>query len=617
MQGGVVCRNIRLGESFVLAGVYGHDFQVSETRIRIGPMASTDQTNEGLLYQPDERPSHAASFVHGFQTVVTSIGAMAATASIIALSGGQSEDYAAWLFFTSLAMCGLGRILQTLRFWRFGSGYSISVVSASSFISVCITTVSDGGPAMLSSLMVVSALLQFFFVSRLSLLRRIITPTVTGTVLMLISATVISAVLVRLPDMPTGVPDGAAPILAGFTIAVLLGARLFAPPALQQWAPLIGIVAGCAIAAIFGWFDFQRTIEAPWLGIPSDPRLGFDLSFGVTFWALLPGFAIVIMATTIRAIGDTVAIQQVAWRRPRATDFRVVQGALNVIALTNLIAAAVGALPNTIGGSNSARVILTGVAARRMGVYGGIILIAVALLPKAIALAVSIPRPVLVAFIVFMVALLFTQGMRIALSDGMDGRKAAVIGLSFWVGVGFDHQIIFPDLLTGALGTFLSNGMTVGSVCVVALTVLMELTSLKRRRLNVEMSVSALPEIDGFLRDFAGEARWDEASSHRLRSAGEETLASLLSQEDEDGDSVKKRLAVTARRADSAIELEFTATSEGDNLEDKLAYLGDQPEIEDDREISFRLLRHYASSVQHRKYHDVDIVTVRVEGSRS
>ena len=51
-------------------------------------------------------------------------------------------------------------------------------------------------------------------------------------------------------------------------------------------------------------------------------------------------------------------------------------------------------------------------------------------------------------------------------------------------------------------------------------------------------------------------------------------------------------------------------------LEDRLSYLGETPDIPDSREISFRLLRHYASSVRHQKYHGVDIVTVNVVGSR-
>ena len=577
-------------------------------------MTSASQTNEGILYQPDERPNHLSTFVHGFQHVMASIGAMAATVSIVSVAGGQSEDYLAWIFFSSLVVCGLGRILQTLRFWRFGSGYPLSVLSASAFIAVCITTLSDGGPAMLSSLIAVSALLQFLFISRLSLLRRIITPTVAGTVLMLMSATIISTVLGRLPDMPAGAPDAGAPVLAGSTIVVLVGMRLFAPAVWQQWVPIVGIAVGCAIASAWGLYDFQRTLEAPWVGIPAAPHLGLDLGFGVTFWALLPGFVVVIMATTINSISDTVAIQQVAWRRPKATDFRVVQGAHNVVALTNLLAALVGALPNMVGGANSARVILTGVASRLIGVYAGMILILVAVLPKVIALAVAIPRPVLVSYMVFMLALLFVQGMRIVLSDGMDGRKAVVVGLSLWLGVGFQNQLIFPDFLTGTLQTLLSNGMTTGSVCVVALTALIELTSRRRSRMNVEMSMSSLPEIDRFLRGFAEGSGWNGAAVDRLRSAGEETLASLLARDSEEKDGPTRRLTVNARRTDSSIELEFMAISEGENLEDRLAYLNDEPEIQDDSELSFRLLRHYASSVQHRKYHDIDIVTVLVEG---
>ena len=72
---------------------------------------------------------------------------------------------------------------------------------------------------------------------------------------------------------------------------------------------------------------------------------------------------------------------------------------------------------------------------------------------------------------------------------------------------------------------------------------------------------------------------------------------------------------MNARRVNGSIEMEFLASEKGEeNLEDRLAYLDEQPEVQDDREISFRLLRHYASSVQHRKYHGMEIITVQVEG---
>ena len=571
--------------------------------------------NENILYQPDERPGHPASLVLGFQSVMTRMAAMAATASIIAVAGGQSHAYLSWIFFCALVVSGIGSMLQTFRFWRFGSGYSLSVVSSSAFIPICISALLAGGPALLSSLIVVSSLIQFVFISRLSWLRRVISPLVAGTVLMLLAATIITVVLSRLSDVPEGAPPVAAPILAATTLFILMMMRLFASPKWQQWAPVVGIVVGCVIAAPLGAYDWQIVTEAHWIGFPSYPWTGFDLSFGATFWGILPGFVIVNMATTINSIGDTVVIQQVAWRRPRATDFRVVQGAHHLLALTNLLAAALGALPNLIEAANSARVTLTGVAARRMGIYGGLILIAIAVSPKLLALVVAIPRPVLVAYLMFLLSLLFVQGMRTVFRDGIDGRKAAVIGVSLSLGIGFQNQVILPELLTGTLGTLLSNGMTTGSVCVILLTLLMEFTSRRRRRLNVPMNISSLPSIDAFLQGFAASAGWNEASINRLRSAGEETLSSLLSQDGGSEEDAKKRLIVVARRADAAIEMEFVVTTEGGNLEDKLAYLDEQPELQDEGEISFRLLRHYASSVKHHKYHDIDIITVQVAPS--
>ena len=48
-----------------------------------------------------------------------------------------------------------------------------------------------------------------------------------------------------------------------------------------------------------------------------------------------------------------------------------------------------------------------------------------------------------------------------------------------------------------------------------------------------------------------------------------------------------------------------------------IAYLREQAEQPDVDDLSFRLLRFYASSVRHRKYYGINIVTVEVEGSQA
>ena len=72
-------------------------------------------------------------------------------------------------------------------------------------------------------------------------------------------------------------------------------------------------------------------------------------------------------------------------------------------------------------------------------------------------------------------------------------------------------------------------------------------------------------------------------------------------------------MILTARPAEGRWSWSFWRLRRGKNIEDRLAYLSEQPEIIDEREISFRLLRHYAASVRHQKYHDLDIIAVQVE----
>ena len=183
--------------------------------------------------------------------------------------------------------------------------------------------------------------------------------------------------------------------------------------------------------------------------------------------------------------------------------------------------------------------------------------------------------------------------------------------MSFWVGLGFEYRFILPDLLTGALETLLGNGMVVGGAIAIILTILVGITRNRPRRIRTDVDYTSLPQINEFLRGFARATGWDESSADRLCSAGEETLACLL-QDDALTDS-QKTLLIRASIVNSVAELEFSAAPYEENLEDRLAYLTEQSEIEDDREISFRLLRHYASSVRHHKYHGLDVITVQVE----
>ena len=574
------------------------------------------QENHHIRYEPDESPPLAITVGAGIQAALLNLGGIVLGAVIVFRIAGQPESYIPWAIFAALIVSGISTALQALGVWRIGAGYALVMGTSGAFIAVCVTALVQGGPATMASLIVISSLFQFLLASRLSWLRRIFTPVVTGTVIMLIAVTIMPIMFDALKDVPDGSSPIAAPVAALTTLVIIAVLIMRAPPSLRLWSPVIGIILGCLVSVPFGLYDMQTVLRSPWVGVPFQNWPGLDLTPGVEFWALLPAFIVVTMVGAVETVGDGVAIQQVSRRRPRATDFRVVQGALNADGVGNLLSGLLGTLPNTTYSSSVSLTEVTGIAARRVGVVIGVIFALLAFFPKVTALLIAIPPPVAAAYITVLLVLLFVQGMRMIIQDGVDHRKAVVVGLGFWIGVGFQNGVIFPEYISGFWAVLLENGMTAGAIVTIGLMFFMELTGSRRRRLSVELSADALPEIDEFLRGFASANKWDSDHTQRLAAAGEETLAILLQEADDAQNGGARRLSISARMQDSSAELEFVTALEGENMEDQLAYISELPAAPDEHEVSYRLLWHYASSVRHRKYHGIDIITVEVEGAR-
>ena len=577
--------------------------------------ADTTLGKDAIRYQPDENPPPLLSFGIGFQAAMLVIGGIVLTPAIVIRAADQSEVYLSWAIFAALIISGATTVLQAVRVGRFGAGHILIMGTSGAFIAVCITALVEGGPALLATLIFISSLFQFALATRLSLLRRIITPVVSGTVVALIAVTIMPIAFQMVSAVPQGASPAAAPVSATATLVAIAVLALRASGVWRLWAPVIGIALGCVVASLFGLYDVGRVAEAAWVGMPTSGWPGFDLSFGSEFWVLLPAFVFVTLVGAIETIGDSVAIQRVSWRTPRAVDFRTVQGAVNADGLGNLLSGLASTVPNTTYSSSIPLTELTGVAARNVGVSLGLIFIALAFLPKVAALILAIPSPVVAAYLMVLMGMLFVQGMKIVMQDGLDYRKGVVVGISFWLGAGFQNQAIFADQLGEQWGMLLGNGMTAGGLAVLVLTLFTELTGPRRHRLEMDLDIAALPKIDGFLRELASRFGWNTASTERLCAAGEETLLSLVRPEDEDAPD-KRRLLVVARGDSAATELEFVAAVGDENLEDRMVLLGEGSATPEEHEISLRLLKHFAASVRHQQYHDIDIVTVRVEAAR-
>ena len=566
----------------------------------------------GVRYEADERPPFLLAIGLGLQFALLTVGGVFLKVAIVSRAGGASESYLAWAVFAAAVITGITTIIQVLRVGRVGAGYVLLMGTSGSFIAICITALIEGDPALMATLIIVSSLFQFLLSTRLSLFRRILTPVVTGTVIMLIPVSIMPVVFRMLADVPEGLPASSAPITVLTTLLVTIVIALKARSSLRLWAPVIGMVAGSIVGGYFGLYDTHSVAAAPWLGFPDGHWPGVDLSFGPAFWALLPAFMFVTLVDAVDTIGDSVAIQRISWRRSRAVDYRAVQGALAADGTGNLLSGLMGTLPNTTYSSSIAVTELTGVASRTVGLAVGLLYILIAFVPKVPAVVLAIPNPVAGSFLIVLLAILFLIGMKLVVQDGIDYRNGIVVGVGFWIGVGFQNDAIFPSLVADFAGGFLRNGMTAGGLAAILMTLFLEIAAPRRYRMETDFELTALPKIRAFLGAFATRHGWDKETADRLVAASEETILTLNPGRDESGRS--RRLLLVAHRegADAVLEL-VVATGEG-NLQDRIELLGDERAVEtpEELEVSLRLLRHFATSVRHQQYHDTDIITLRV-----
>lgn len=579
-------------------------------------MTRKDPAHEhGLRYQADDNISLPLALGLGLQLTALIVSIPILIPTVVMRAAGASEAYLSWAVFAAVAICGAATMLQARRIGRLGAGYVIIMSSSTAFIGPSIDAIKSGGAALLVTLVVVASLFQFLLSARLALFRRILTPTVSGAVLMLVPVTAMPSVLGMLDRVPDGSPAHVGPLCAIATVLVIAVIALKASGALRLWAPVIGVVAGSVVGALFGLYDFGRIADAPWVGLPEVAWPGIDLDFGPAFWSLLPPFLLVTLIVTLRSISSSVAVQSVSWRQKRAVDFRAVQGAVNVDGISNLLCGLAGTVPNTGYSVSAALAELTGVAARRVGIATGAMFVVLAFFPKALAAVLAIPGPVVGGYLGVLMAMLFLVGIKVLVQDGLEYRKGLIVGIAFWLGLGFEIDMIFPEQAAAFAGGLFSNAMTTGGLAAILMTLFVELTKSRRLRMASTLELSALPKIREFLRSFAEREGWHSDMADRLEAVGEECLLNLVPPEDDAATASRpRRLRLVAYRDNVGAVVEFTAAPGDDNIQDQLVVLGDLgDDASIEHEASLRLLRHLASSVRHQQYHDIDIVTVHVK----
>ena len=378
-----------------------------------------------IRFEPEEACPPSTALIVGFQGAAIMLAPTVLNVAVAVRSAGLGDAYLTWGVFAALLVSAGITALQAFQVWRFGAGHVVLTCPAALFIGLMVLTISEAGPSAFASLVVACCVVQIALAWWLPTLRRIFTPVVTGTVTMLIAVSVLPIAFDSVQVLPAGASPVSGPAIAGATLLASVIVTLRARGRWRLAGPFISILAGCSVAAAFGLIDADRIADARWFGVPELPPLGLDLTPGREFWALLPSFAILTLVIGIKTISDGVAIQQGSRRQPRAIDFRKIQGMVSVNGVGMLFAGLAGTLPPMAYSSFSISLInLTGVAARRVGIGVAVVTVALAFFSKLAAVLLTIPGPVLGAYLMLAMGVLFVSGWQTILRDGLDPKRA-------------------------------------------------------------------------------------------------------------------------------------------------------------------------------------------------
>jgi NCS2 family nucleobase:cation symporter-2/xanthine permease XanP len=575
-------------------------------------MSSNDGINLAVKLEASDKPPHAFAAAMGGQVVALIIAGIVLTPVVVMRAAEIPAASAKWAIFVALIVSGITTMIQARPVWRFGAGYLLFMGTSGAFIAVAISALTLGGLPLLMALIIASALIQFPLAFRLSALRTIITPTVGGTAIMLIGVSVMPHAFALLTKLPVeNPPTTAAPACAATTLLVILIGSAFLPGKWRLWAPLMGLIAGAAVGLAYGVVKTDDFVAAAWLGLPAFAWPGIDLSFSVDFWTLLPAFAIVTVVGAIETFGDGVAIQKCSWRQSRATDYRAVQGAVAADGLGNLLSGIFGTLPNTTYSTSVAVVDMTGVAARRVGVWGGAIMLLLAFSPKLAALLLAVPSPVAGAYILVLIVLLFMHGIALVFDGGITYEKTLIAGIGFWLGVGFQQKVIYYDLMNSWTATLLSNGMTSGTLAALLLTLLFGLKRGRRRKLKVPLDAGSFEQVQTWVSDLSRKGMLDSRTVRRLELAVEEAFALIF---EHNSDEKERELRLEARVGAGVVELDLIAAASEINIESHMLLLDDSSD-DVEQDLGLRMLAASVDRLTHHQYHDWEFLSLTVSSS--
>jgi xanthine permease XanP len=431
--------------------------------------------NAELALGLEERPRAVVGILAALQHLLAIIVPIVTPGLLICQALGVSARDTNLIVSMSLVVSGIATFVQCRRFGPFGAGLLIVQGTSFNFVGPLIAggtlLVKQGTPvesvmAAIFGVVVAGSFVEMGVSRILPFVRRMITPLVTGIVVLMIGLTLIKVGLISMGGGFAAMSNGTFAnadnlLLSGVVLAIIVILNRIPVVWLRSSAIIIALAAGYALAGALGRLDFSGMHDAAWFQVPKPLHFGLGFS-----WGLFVPMLVIYLVTSLEAIGDVTATSKIS-REPVEGPvwMRRIKGGVLVNGANSLLAGILNTFPSSIFAQNNGVIQLTGIASRHVGMWIALFLVLLGLFPSVAGVIQAVPEPVLGGGAMVMFGAVAAAGINILAGITLDRRALLIIAVSLALGLGVSQVPEFLAHMPSALRHVLESGVATGGIC--------------------------------------------------------------------------------------------------------------------------------------------------------
>ncbi|HRB83507.1 MAG TPA: uracil-xanthine permease family protein [Acinetobacter johnsonii] len=445
---------------------------------------SPNQTDQlDLVYGLNDRPRPIIAFLAAFQHLLAIIVPIVTPGLLICLALGVSKEDTNMILSMSLVISGIATFLQCKKVGPFGAGLLIVQGTSFNFIGPIIgigsAMVAAGTPvesvmAAIFGVVIAGSFIEMGVSRILPWVKMLITPLVTGIVVLLIGLTLIKEGLISMGGgyqaMSNNTFANADNLIMSCTVlALIIILNRIRITWVKSSAILIALIVGYVLAGFMGHLDFSGLQDAPLVQIPTPMHFGLDFS-----WSLFIPMTFIYLVTSLEAIGDITATSKLS-NQPvdGATWMERIKGGVLVNGANSFLAGIFNTFPSSVFAQNNGVIQLTGVASRYVGIWIAALLVILGLLPAVAGVIQAVPQAVLGGAVMVMFGAVAASGINILSGIHLDRRALLIIAISLALGLGVAQVPQILEHLPELFRNIFSSGVATGGIAALLLNIIL------------------------------------------------------------------------------------------------------------------------------------------------